>query len=154
MNPMKRNEGPLFYCIYEGLVDQAYLRDTPDGCGEFAYVVNAYIHLLPAAGRRGAIMDRIHLETWPQSIQVQKYPERKRTHEQSGTQETKFPWVSPRQFYLERVTREETAKNEKLQKELALAKSKAIPTPALPSKPNKVSMWPPADSVPPMPDSL
>ena len=99
-------------------------------------------------------MKKIHLEN-SLTTQVSSYNERtqKRTHDESNSA-TKFPWVSPRQYYLERVTREMDVKNQKLQKELAIAKSNAVPTPALPSKPTRVSLWPNTDHVPPMPDSL
>ena len=144
----------MWYCIYEGLVDEVYLRNTPDGVGEFGFVVNAYIHLLPATGRRGSLMKKIHLENSQSKIQASSnFSDRKRQHEDSN-QATKFPWVSPRQFYLERVSRDMEVKNRNLKKELEIAQSKAIPTPALPTKPVRASLWPPEDNVPAMPDSL
>ena len=55
LNPSKRNEGPMFYCVYPGLLEATYLGY--DGVrADYAHVVNVYIHLLDAGRRRSAII--------------------------------------------------------------------------------------------------
>ena len=56
MHPGGRNEGPLFYFLFDGLIDDVSLKYAPlDQENPRAYFVNAYIHLVDAAKRRNAI---------------------------------------------------------------------------------------------------
>ena len=55
LNPSKRNEGPLFFCLYSGLMEPVttILSDWDTNTNfKVAYVVNCYIHLLPPSQRR------------------------------------------------------------------------------------------------------
>ena len=47
LNPSKRSKGPLFFCIFPGLTEPVFLKDDNEEEVKYAYVVNAYIHLLP-----------------------------------------------------------------------------------------------------------
>jgi hypothetical protein len=58
MNPGKRNEGPLWYCLYPALVDPIFLGYREDGTSDYAHVVNCYIHLLEADKRRDAVLKK------------------------------------------------------------------------------------------------
>jgi hypothetical protein len=60
--PMQRNEGPLLYCLCEHLVEPVPLFTNPDGTPNSAYVVNVYIHLLPASQRRAVVLKRHYIE--------------------------------------------------------------------------------------------
>jgi hypothetical protein len=58
LNPSKRSEGPLFYCIFPGLTEPVFLKDDGEEEVEYAQVVNAYIHLLPTGQRRSVVIQR------------------------------------------------------------------------------------------------
>jgi hypothetical protein len=47
LNPSKRSKGPLFFCIFPGLTEPVFLKNDNEEEVKYAYVVNAYIHLLP-----------------------------------------------------------------------------------------------------------
>ena len=59
LNPGKRNEGPLFYCLLEGMHDPIFVNYYPDGSADTAHVVNCYIYLLPAAQRRQEVLKKM-----------------------------------------------------------------------------------------------
>ena len=52
LNPHNRSEGPLFYCLFQGLLEPIVLSANQDGSYQTGHVVNLYIHLLPAHHRR------------------------------------------------------------------------------------------------------
>jgi hypothetical protein len=157
LNPCKRSEGPLFFCAYPGLVEPAVVNEDTNGIFDLAHVVNAYIHLLPTAGRRSSILRRIHAEA-ATGNEPDRDQGRKRRVETVPL--VRAPYVSNRQVYLERSHKENEAKMQDkedriktLEKELASAKAAAIPTPALPHRRERPQLWPVTDNVPPMPDS-
>ena len=62
LNPHRKREGPLFYCLFDTLVEPTILREAWCTTNqETAYFVNAYIHLLPAPQRRNRVAAK-HLE--------------------------------------------------------------------------------------------
>jgi hypothetical protein len=56
LNPSKRSKGPLFFCIFPGLTECVFLKDDDKEEVEYAYVVNAYIHLLPTGQMRSVVI--------------------------------------------------------------------------------------------------
>ena len=56
LHPGGRNEGPLFYFLFDGLVDDVSLKYVSIGQeNPRAYFVNAYVHLVDSQKRRNAI---------------------------------------------------------------------------------------------------
>ena len=56
LNPHKKREGPIFYCMFDTLIEPVVLREA--WCTtqqDTAHVVNVYIHLLPASQRRNRV---------------------------------------------------------------------------------------------------
>lgn len=62
LNPGKRNEGPLFYCLLEGMWDPIFVNYYADGSADTAHVINCYVYLLPAAQRRQAVLRKLQEE--------------------------------------------------------------------------------------------
>jgi hypothetical protein len=62
LHPFRRNEGPLGYCAFPGLVEPVFLRHMEDGTNDYAYVINVYVHLLEAGKRRCALSQRNQIE--------------------------------------------------------------------------------------------
>ena len=63
LNPSKRQEAPLFYAMFPGLVEPTFLANNPDGTDDYAHVVNVFIHLMPAAQRRCVYLQRLNEKT-------------------------------------------------------------------------------------------
>ena len=59
LNPSGRHEGALYYCCMPGLLKPVNVGDNEDGSPDEAHIINAYIHLLPAAQRRPQVLKRI-----------------------------------------------------------------------------------------------
>ena len=102
LNPCKRSEGPLFYCIYPGLNEAAVVNEQLDGSFELTHVVNAYIHLLPASGRRGAIIKKLAAEAMQGQGDYQDDTQGKKRRSESNVR----PYISNRQAYLEKNAKE------------------------------------------------
>lgn len=62
INPSKRHEGPLFYCLHEGLVEPLFIGRSEDGTDDYAHVINCFIHLLPPSQRRTSVFKKAELE--------------------------------------------------------------------------------------------
>lgn len=63
LNPSKRNEGQLFYCLYPGLHDPVFLGTNPDGTEDFAHIINVFIHLTPSAQRRNVVLMKLERDS-------------------------------------------------------------------------------------------
>ena len=74
INPSKRHEGPLFYCLLEGLVDPIFIGRTEEGGDDYAHVVNCFIHLLPPGQRRISTQKRLELQATTAPIQPAPSP--------------------------------------------------------------------------------
>ena len=56
LNPHRKREGPLFYCLFDTLNEPITLREAwCTTLQDMAHVVNCYIHLLPASQRRNRV---------------------------------------------------------------------------------------------------
>ena len=62
LHPHERNEGPLWYCLFPGLVEPVYLRYNEHGGMDSAYILNAYITLLEPGKRRSFLAIRLQQE--------------------------------------------------------------------------------------------
>ena len=68
LNPGKRNEGPLFYCLMSGMVEPVLVNHFSDGTADYAHMVNVYLYLLPQAQRRPNVIRRLEEEKTPSSV--------------------------------------------------------------------------------------
>ena len=65
LNPSKRHEGPLFFCLFTNLVEPTMLTHSDWDMNvesDSAYVINCYIHLLPPSQRRKAVIEKAEEE--------------------------------------------------------------------------------------------
>jgi hypothetical protein len=152
LNPSNRNEGPLFYCLFPGMVQQAWLRtpsteyDSVEDEGEQAYIINVHIHLLPASQRR--------------SSDISKHREEKEAANNRGAdQQIKRQKMNGHGKTVQHVQPTSKANSDqKLQVEITALKNQLsllkglVSSPPLP--PTKPLVWPPRDTCPMLPDDL
>ena len=65
LNPSKRHEGPLFFCLFTNLVEPTMLTHSDWDLNvesDSAYVINCYIHLLPPSQRRRMVINKAEEE--------------------------------------------------------------------------------------------
>jgi hypothetical protein len=154
LNPNRRNEGPLFYCAYEGLVEPMFLNQVAENLVDQAYFFNAYIYLLPHYQRRTLSLRHAH-EGLPQSVDPNPpkkqrmgtfVPPPRAPYQQGGysrdSREQRGPPADQLKLQDQVVT---------LQKEMKKMQSQAIPTPPLPK--TKPLQWPPTSRYA-LPDDL
>jgi hypothetical protein len=156
LNPVRRNEGPLFYCLFTGLHEPTCVQEVAWDEGksaEVTYVINAYIHLLPTTLRRHRVLskpkpDPDQPKDDDDSAKAAKKP---RTFFQGEASNYPHPYpYPPRGGYQERKLREEF---DNLRQELASVKSKAANDIAAlqaqaannPGLPKSKVTWPPKD---------
>ncbi len=148
-NPTKRVEAPLYYCLFPGLIEPAYLGSHPDGTADYAHIINVFIHLLPATQRRIALLKKLDREAavampvlQPAVPMGTPAPVGKRARQLpippfggNGGQRGPTPWeVTQNQVVMQanRIVR--------LEQELQNARSRALPSPPLPA-PGAPPIW-------------
>ena len=63
LHPTNRQEGPLAFCLYDGLMQPVTLsRNLQNQVVDSAYVINVYINLLPPSQRRMVVIKKINEE--------------------------------------------------------------------------------------------
>ena len=63
LHPTNRQEGPLAFCLYDGLIRPVILsRNLENQVVDSAYVINVYINLLPPSQRRMIVMKKVNEE--------------------------------------------------------------------------------------------
>ena len=137
LNPSKRSEGPLFYCVFPGLTEPVFLRDEGEDNVEYAHVVNAYIHLLPQGQRR--------------SMVVQKAKEEASKKASEATPPSKKPRMQPYRPGLQ------SAMSTLVEEVRQLRAPPPTPPPhqQFPELPRgQPIQWPPADNIPDLPDDF
>ena len=77
LHPTRRQEGPLFFCLYDGLMEPIVLsRNNDNQVIDSAYMINVYLNLLPITQRRTAVLKKItedeKAETLPSTAPPQK----------------------------------------------------------------------------------
>ena len=167
LNPTRRNEGPLFFCMFPALVEPTCLSEVnwEEGkASEVAYILNAYIHLLPASQRRYRVLNKAKpdSDTSKEEDESAKNAKKPRTFFQATNEPSRYNTsVSNYRGYQERKLQEEfdslraelnAAKTQSAQ-EIAALKAHSALNPALP-KSNVV--WPPKDpnQGPDLPDDV
>ena len=126
LNPGKRNEGPLSFAMYPGLIEPVFIRDLGHGQGAYCHVVNCYLHMLPAAQRRNTVVLKALAEKKENVVEIvdpkmtvvtkkrKQYPvQQNQGAPYNGPGKPFVPYISNRQSYLETLTKE----MEKRQKE-------------------------------------
>ena len=154
LNPGKRHEGPLFFCLFSGLVEPTMVTlsdwDMNTEC-DAAHVVNCYIHLLPPSQRR-----RIVLQKAVEDKNKARPNGEDRTQSMTGkAKKTKMANTSGAQKYIPHQrqypnTKKITQEISDLKNEVVQMKLIAVPNPPLPITPAPV--WPTIDLCPEMPD--
>ena len=129
LNAGKRNEGPLSFAMYPGLIEPVFLRDLGQGQGAYCHIINCYLHMLPAAQRRNWVVQmavKIENEKSLEALDLEMTVVTKKRKQQPIQQnppaayhgpnrpwEGPRPYVSRRQEFLETLTKD----MEKQQKE-------------------------------------
>lgn len=159
LNPFKRPEGPLYFCLYPNLCEATALEPwNQNSTPVVAHIVNVYVHLLPAAQRRLRVLAKLTEDNAKLAIRNTEEIERKKA-KLSPTEPTfsKGPWSNPPPTYAQRKEaearqlREENASLKEIV--CRFEKQQKMPTPPLP--PTKGVVWPPKNARDPeMPDDL
>lgn len=156
LNPARRNEGPMFYCLLSGLVspvlvqiadwDDQYTRD------DTVHMVNCYIHLLPASQRRNAVVARHNEEVMAKAnntVTQAKQQEVRAAKKQKLTYAPSAPRYAPQEKTFDRNNNLKKDM-QALRQEVVQLRLTATPNPPLPT--TKAVIWPPANGCPDMPD--
>ena len=157
LNPTRRNEGPMWFCLYTGLVEPTCLSEVSWDEGkatESVYIINAYLHLLPQSQRRNRIIKKAKTDAEPSkeeedSSKTAKKPRTFFTSPMEGN--SRYPTgASNYRGYHERKLQEEfdslraelTAVKSKSAQEIAILRAHSALNPALPKT---QVIWPPRD---------
>ena len=143
LNPSKRQEAPLFYALFPGLVEPMFLSNNPDGTDDYAHVINVFIHLMPAAQRRCVYLQRLNEKTpspvlTPSVSPAHSSPSpkgQKRSRPVQFTSSTGQGHYTPTPRHLLEADRaDDRDRIRALEKEVRTVKAMAMPTPPLPVK--------------------
>ena len=150
LNPSRRTEGPLFYCLFDGLVEPTALSESnwQEGkVAEVAYFINAYLHLLPPSQRRIRVLNKTKTDDTPKDDDNSSRFSKKPRVWNNGEPSKQDNWRA----YCDRKMLEEF---ENMKKKMALLEGQSLPTPPLPK--SKGVVWPPKDpnQGPDLPDEL
>ena len=158
LNPSRRDEGPLFYCLFSGLTEATSLEEVNwnDGrVSEVTYFINGYIHLLPQSQRRYRVIHKIKMDASTKDEDELKAKKAKMADLADGARH--YPNDGPsRNYSLSTRTYNDRRLQEEidnLRKELAALRAQPALNPVLPKTKGK---WPPKDpnQGPDLPDDL
>ena len=158
LNPSRRDEGPLFYCLFSGLTEATSLEEVNwnDGrVSEVTYFINGYIHLLPQSQRRYRVIHKIKMDASTKDEDELKAKKAKMADLADGARH--YPNDGPnRNYSLSTRTYNDRRLQEEidnLRKELAALRAQPGLNPVLPKSKGK---WPPKDpnQGPDLPDDL
>ena len=158
LNPSRRDEGPLFYCLFSGLTEATSLEEVNwnDGrVSEVTYFINGYIHLLPQSQRRYRVIHKIKMDASTKDEDELKAKKAKMADLADGARH--YPNEGPsRNYSLSTRTYNDRRLQEEidnLRKELAALRAQPALNPVLPKTKGK---WPPKDpnQGPDLPDDL
>ena len=158
LNPSRRDEGPLFYCLFSGLTEATSLEEVNwnDGrVSEVTYLINGYIHLLPQSQRRYRVIHKIKMDASTKDEDELKAKKAKMADLADGARH--YPNDGPsRNYSLSTRTYNDRRLQEEidnLRKELAALRAQPALNPVLPKSKGK---WPPKDpnQGPDLPDDL
>ena len=162
LNPYKRHEGPLWYCMYPNLCESTVLKVEcwdEGSSADRAFIINTYIHLLPAIQRRNKIIEKaqyvISLGLQPKKDEVERKKPKLSPSTSYDRPSTSYDKTST-MTYGQRKDAEHKALQEKyasLQETVSKLERERLPNPPLP--PTKGVVWPPKNvNEPDMPDDL
>ena len=166
LNPTRRHEGPLFFCLFSGLTDPTCLSEVSwdDGkASEAAHVLNAYIHLLPQSQRRHRVLmkAKTEVETSKDDDEMAKNAKKPRTFFQPNDVPRYNQGAINYRGYQERKIQEEfdmlraelVAVKSQATQDIAAIRAQSALNPALPK--SKIN-WPPKDpnQGPDLPDEV
>jgi hypothetical protein len=167
LNPTRRNEGPMFYCLYPALVEPTSLSEVSweEGkASEVAFFINAYIHLLPASQRRYKVLNKSKPDSDASKDEEDhaKNAKKPRTFFQpqgepsrynQGAENYRSYQTRKMQEEFEALRAELTAVKTSSAQEIAILKAHSALNPALPKTPIN---WPPKDpnQGPDLPDDV
>ena len=149
LNPSKRDEGPLFFCLFSGLTEATSQEEVNwnDGrISEVTYFINGYIHLLPQSQRRYRVIHKIKMDASTKDEDEAKAKKARlsdqseggaRNHLSEGPRRFSYALNTPR--FQDRRLQDDL---DRLRKELAALRAQPSLQPALPK--SKVQ-WPPKD---------
>ena len=158
LNPSRRDEGPLFYCLFSGLTEATSLEEVNwnDGrVSEVTYFINGYIHLLPQSQRRYRVIHKIKMDASTKDEDELKAKKAKMADLADGARH--YPNDGPsRNYSLSTRTYNDRRLQEEidnLRKELAALRAQPALNPVLPKSKGQ---WPPKDpnQGPDLPDDL
>ena len=146
LNPARRNEGPLFYCLFSSLTEATSLEEVNwnDGrVSEVTHFINGYIHLLPQSQRRYRVIHKIKMDASSKDDEDNK-PKKAKLNE-NGDGARNYPDVGDRRYPpLHRTYHERRLQDEldAARKELAVLRAQPAQNPVLPKS---KGTWPPKD---------
>ena len=150
LNPSKRNEGPLFYCLFSGLTEAAPLEEHSWNDGRIAelnYFINGYIHLLPQSQRRYRVIHKIKMDATTGKEEEELWAKRAKLSDNSEA--IRHHPSTSRNYQDHRLQLE----IDNLKKELAAIRSQPALNPKLPK--SKDTKWPKdPNQGPDLPDDL
>ena len=150
LNPSKRNEGPLFYCLFSGLTEAAPLEEHSWNDGRIAelnYFINGYIHLLPQSQRRYRVIHKIKMDAT--NGKEEEELRAKRAKLSDNSEASRHHPSTSRNYQDHRLQLE----IDNLKKELAAIRSQPALNPKLPK--SKDTKWPKdPNQGPDLPDDL
>ena len=158
LNPNGKAEGPLFYAAYPGLTEEVFLGTNDDGTHDSAHLVNVYVNLLEPNKRRHLVLRKIREDKAKSEAEATNTPPNKKPRViMMGAQSVRRPYqqYQDRPFYDRPNTMEELKSVKESLTDLSqeVRRLNAAPSdPALPE--SKPIPWPPADTVPELPDDI
>ena len=154
LNPFKRHEGPLHYCLFPNLCEATVMKVEcwdDHAAAEVAYIVNVYIHLLPLNQRRNRILQKFADDNVATSNRTE-HQERKKAKlspPDTTTQRSTLTYGQKKDAEA-KLLREENAA---LKAAVAKLERQHLPSPPLP--PTRGLVWPPKQANDPeMPDDV
>ena len=86
MHPTGRQEGSIFFCLFDGLIEPVILcKDNNDRILDSAYIFNVYINLLPPSQRRNALLRQKAADEQKQASEAANPPQKKSKGTQTST---------------------------------------------------------------------
>ena len=156
LNPNKRNEAPMFYCLLSGLIAPVVLQHEAWEYGiphDEAYMLNAYINLLPKGQRRNQVIRQAK-----EDKAIADAPRPAQALEMLGASPKK-PKFAPSPFkqnvQSHKAAQERSAMQDEilaLKREMDRMKRAPISAPHLPKV--KPLVWPARDTCPELPSEL
>ena len=155
LNPFKRHEGPLHYCLFPNLCEATVMKVEcwdNHAAAEVAYIINVYVHLLPVNQRRNRVLKKLTEDNAANSNES-RYQERKKAKlslpDTTNNQKSNMTYGQRKEAEAKLLKEENAALKEAVSK----LERQHLPSPPLP--PTRGLVWPPAQANDPeMPDDV